>query len=129
MIFLLIIKTNIFNIPKKTLYDINKMTFNNLLNLITTDELNFYLNSSSLDLGIIPGVNDDIKNILEHNCNITTTIQLYGQFMLLFENSINNTTQNFYLWLSTHLRNINEVNLVKIASSIKEKLQLILNIN
>ena len=105
------------------------MTFNNLLNLITTDELNFYLNSSSLDLGIIPGVNDDIKNILEHNCNITTTIQLYGQFMLLFENSINNTTQNFYLWLSTHLRNINEVNLVKIASSIKEKLQLILNIN
>jgi hypothetical protein len=49
--------------------------------------------------------------------------------MLLFENSIENTTQNFYLWLITHLRNINEVNLVKIACCVKEKLQLILNIN
>ena len=105
------------------------MTFNNLLNLITNDELIFYINSTSLDLGIIPGINDDIKNILEHNFNITTTTQLYGQFMLLFENSIENTTQNFYLWLITHLRNINEVNLVKIACCIKEKLQLILNMN
>jgi hypothetical protein len=111
------------------MYDINKMTFNNLLNLITNDELIFYLNSRSLDLGIIPGINDDIKNILEHNFNITTTIQLYGQFMLLFENSINHTTQNFYLWLCTHLNNIEQEKLVKIACSIKEKLELIFNMN
>jgi hypothetical protein len=105
------------------------MAFNNIVNLIDNNELDFYLNSISLDLGIIPGINDDIKNILEHNFNITTTIQLYGQFMLLFENSIYNTTYNFYLWLSTHLRNIDEVNILKIAFSIKEKIQLIFNIN
>jgi hypothetical protein len=105
------------------------MAFNNIFNLIDNNELDFYINSTSLDLGIIPGMNDDIKNILSNNFNITTTIQLYGQFMLLFENSIYNTTQNFYLWLSTHLRNINEVNIVKIACCVKEKLQLILNIN
>ena len=105
------------------------MTFNNLLNLITNDELIFYLNSSSLDLGIIPGINDDINNKLEHNFNITTTIQLYGQFMLLFENSINHTTQNFYLWLCTHLNNIEQEKLLKIACSIKEKLELIFNMN
>jgi len=106
-----------------------KMEFNNLLNLITNDELNFYLNSSSLDLGIIPGINDDIKNILDHNFNIRTTIQLYGQFMLLFENSIYYTTQNFYLWLCNNLSNIEPENLVKIACSIREKLQLNFNIN
>ena len=105
------------------------MAFNNIFNLIDNNEFDFYMNSTSLDLGIIPGINDDIKNILSNNFNITTTIQLYGQFMLLFENSIENTTQNFYLWLCTHLRNINEVNLVKIACCIKEKLQLILNMN
>jgi hypothetical protein len=105
------------------------MEFNNIFNLIDNNELDFYINSTSLDLGIIPGINDDIKNILEHNFNITTTIQLYGQFMLLFENSIYNTTQNFYYWLLTHLNNINEVNLLKIAYCIKEKLQLIFNIN
>ncbi len=105
------------------------MEFNNLLNLITNDELNFYLNSSSLDLGIIPGINDNIKNILNNNFNITTTIQLYGQYMLLYENSIYYTTQNFYLWLCNHLANIEQENLVKIACSIREKLQLMLNIN
>jgi hypothetical protein len=100
------------------------MAFNNIFNLIDNNELDFYINSTSLDLGIIPGINDDIKNILSNIFNITTTIQLYGQFMLLFENSINNTIQNFYLWLSTHLHNIDEVNILKIAFSIKEKLQL-----
>jgi hypothetical protein len=105
------------------------MAFNNIFNLIDNNEFDFYLNSTSLDLGIIPGINDDIKNILEHNFNITTTIQLYGQFMLLFENNIQYTTNTFYYWLSTHLQNINEVNLLKIACSIKEKLQLTLNIN
>jgi len=106
-----------------------KMAFNNIVNLIDNNELDFYLNSISLDLGIIPGINDDIKNILEHNFNITTTIQLYGQFMLLFENSIHNTIHNFYLWLSTHLRNIDEINILKIAFSVKEKIQLSFNIN
>jgi len=105
------------------------MAFNNIFNLIDNNELDFYINSTSLDLGIIPGINDDIKNILSNNFNITTTIQLYGQFMLLFENSIDNTTQNFYLWLIAHLHNIDEVNIVKIACCVKEKLQLILNIN
>jgi len=105
------------------------MAFNNIFNLIDNNEFDFYMNSTSLDLGIIPGINDDIKNILSNNFNITTTIQLYGQFMLLFENSINNTTQNFYLWLSTHLRNIDEVNILKITCCIKEKLRLILNMN
>jgi hypothetical protein len=100
------------------------MAFNNIFNLIDNNEFDFYINSTSLDLGIIPGINDDIKNILSNNFNITTTIQLYGQFMLLFENSINNTTQNFYLWLSTHLRNIDEVNILKISCCVKEKLQL-----
>jgi hypothetical protein len=105
------------------------MEFNNILNLIGNNELNFYLNATSLDLGIIPGINDDIKNILEHNFNITTTIQLYGQFMLLFENNIEYTTQNFYFWLMTQLENINEEHIAKIAYCIKEKLQLNFNMN
>ena len=112
-----------------------KMEFNNLLNLINNNclinnnEKNVYMNSPSLDLGIIPGINDDIKNILNNNFNITTTIQLYGQFMLLFENNIEYTTYNFYLWLNTHLININHEYIIKITCSVKEKLQFILNMN
>ena len=56
------------------------MTFNNLLNLITNKELTFYLNSTSLDLGIIPGINDDIKNILEHNFN--NLVKIYQSYLL-----------------------------------------------
>ena len=113
-----------------------KMEFNNLLNLINNNnnlinnnEKNVYLHSTSLDLGIIPGVNDDIKNILNNNFNITTTIQLYGQFMLLFENDIEYTTYNFYLWLNTHLKNINQEHIIKITCCVKEKLQYVLNMN
>ena len=105
------------------------MEFNNILNLINNNEMYSYINSTSLDLGIIPGINDDIKNILNNNFNITTTIQLYGQFMLLFENSIYNTTQNFYLWLSTHLHNIEQENIIKISYCVKEKMQLIFIMN
>ena len=105
------------------------MEFNNILNLIDNNELEFYINSTSLDLGIIPGINDDIKNILERNFNITTTIQLYGQFMLLFENSIEYTTQNFYFWLIAQLENINEEHIAKIAYCVKEKLNILFNMN
>jgi hypothetical protein len=111
------------------------MEFNNLLNLINNNNLininekNVYIHSTSLDLGIIPGINDDIKNILNNNFNITTTIQLYGQFMLLFENNIQSTTYNFYLWLHTHLQNIDHEYIIKITCYVKEKLQILLNMN
>jgi hypothetical protein len=111
------------------------MEYNNLLNLINNNNLidnnekNVYIHSTSLDLCIIPGINDDIKNILNNNFNITTTIQLYGQFMLLFENNIENTTYNFYLWLHTHLQNIDHEYIIKITCYVKEKLQILLNMN
>ena len=61
---------------------------NSAINLINTQDLVTFLNSNSIDLQIIPGMNDNIHNVLTHNFNITTNIQLYGQFLLLFENSL-----------------------------------------
>ena len=51
---------------------------NSAINLINTQDLVTFLNSNSIDLQIIPGMNDNIHNVLTHNFNITTNIQLYG---------------------------------------------------
>ena len=61
---------------------------NSAINLINTQDLVTFLNSNSIDLQIIPGMNDDVLNVLTNRFNITTNIQLYGQFLLLFENSL-----------------------------------------
>jgi hypothetical protein len=105
------------------------MNINNTAhNLISTEEFITFLNSNSLDLNIIPGVNDNIKNILNNNFNINTNAQLYGQFLLLFENNIEFTVQNFYLWLEANFP-LENLNRILIAFCVKEKLKLTLGIN
>lgn len=102
---------------------------NSAINLINTQDLVTFLNSNSIDLRIIPGMNDDVVNVLTHNFNITTNIQLYGQFLLLFENSLIFTLQNFYLWLENNFPNVENGNKILIAFCVKEKLQILLGIN
>jgi hypothetical protein len=102
---------------------------NSAINLINTQDLVTFLNSNSIDLQIIPGMNDNIHNVLTHNFNITTNIQLYGQFLLLFENSLIFTLQNFYLWLENNFPNIENRSKILIAFCVKEKLQTLLGIN
>lgn len=102
---------------------------NSAINLINTQDLVTFLNSNSIDLQIIPGMNDNIHNVLTHNFNITTNIQLYGQFLLLFENSLIFTLQNFYLWLENNFPNIENRSKILIAFCVKEKLHMMLGIN
>ncbi len=99
------------------------------IDLIDTDEFVAFLNSNSTELSIIPGMNDDISNGLTNRFNIITNIQLYGQFLLLFENSLFFTLQSFYLWLENNFPNIEDRNKILITVAIKRKLQVILGIN
>jgi len=102
---------------------------NSAVNLINTQDFVTFLNSNSIDLNIIPGMTDDIHNILTNNFNITTNIQLYGQFLLLFENNLNFTLQTFYLWLENNFPNVENRNKILIAFCVKEKLNILLGIN
>jgi hypothetical protein len=102
---------------------------NSAVNLINTEDFVTFLNSNSIDLQIIPGMNDDVLNGLTNRFNIITNIQLYGQFLLLFENSLIFTLQTFYLWLENNFPNIENRSKILIAFCVKEKLHMMLGIN